>query len=107
MAPPVVNSEGPHGTDSEEKESENAQVSAPSKPALNIDSIRLESAAPTTHEVLQPPIQSLADLTSIDTSAEKTSTDPTTDVLDTAPATYIHPWDGPPVYPPGTYRGMF
>ena len=110
MAPPVVNSGDPDGTDSEDKASENAPLSAPSQAALNIDSTQLESAAPTTQEVLQPPNQSLSDLTSIDI-AEKHSTDPTADALDAAPATYVHPWDGPPakepVYPRGTYRGMF
>ena len=34
-----------------------------------------------------------------------------TTAIDEQPATFIHPWDGPPakepVYPPGTYRGMF
>ena len=34
-----------------------------------------------------------------------------TSAVDEPPATYINPWDGPPakepVYPPGTYRGMF
>ena len=34
-----------------------------------------------------------------------------TTAVNEQPATFIHPWDGPPakepVYPPGTYRGMF
>ena len=34
-----------------------------------------------------------------------------TSPVDNEATEYIHPWDGPPakepVYPPGTYRGMF
>ena len=34
-----------------------------------------------------------------------------TSAVDATPVTYLHPWEGPPakepVYPPGTYRGMF
>ena len=49
MAPPVLNSEDPGGTESE-KESENLKVPAPLEPTLNIDN-QLESSALSTDEV--------------------------------------------------------
>ena len=67
MAPPVVNSEDPDGTESD-KETENAPVRAPSEPPLNFDSSQIESAAPTSQQVLGPQNQSVSELTSIDTT---------------------------------------
>ena len=109
MAPPVVNSEDPDGTESD-RETENEPVSAPSEPPLNIDSSQTESAAPTSQQVIETPNKSVCELTSIDTT--KSDLEPQNNsVSDAAPAEFIHPWDGPPakepVYPPGTYRGMF
>ena len=63
MAPPVVNSEDPDGTEPD-RETENEPVSAPSEPPLNIDSSQIESAAPTSQQVLEPQNQSVSDLTS-------------------------------------------
>ena len=55
MAPPVVNSEDPDGTESD-RESENEPVSAPSEPPLNIDSSQTESAAPTSTQIIEMPL---------------------------------------------------
>ena len=72
MTPPVLNTEDPDQTGSD-KESKNAQVSAPLEPA---------QVSAQVSEVIQPPIELVSELTSIDTSAEKPSTDTTADVVD-------------------------
>jgi len=99
MAPPVVNSEDPDGTESD-RENEKEPVSVPSETPLN-DSSQTALAAPTSTEI----IQSATDTTKSDLETQNNS------ISDAAPAESIHPWDGPPakepVYPPGTFRGMF
>ena len=99
MAPPVVNSEDPDGTESD-RENEKEPVPVPSETPLN-DSSQTALAAPTSTEI----IQSATDRTKSDLETQNIS------VSDAVPAESIHPWDGPPakepVYPPGTFRGMF
>ena len=110
MAPLVTNSEDPDGTESE-KENETLKVPAPSETTVNNQN-QLESGAPSTDQVSfqsESPTESLSQLSS--DTAEKQVTETTADIVAPAQVTFIHPWDGPPaqepVYPPGTYRGMF
>ena len=107
MAPPVLNSADLSRWDSLWERKWTFKSTAPIEPTLNIDN-KLESAAPSTDEVSQSPIESVSELTS---NKNLLITDTIADVVDAAPVSYIHPWDGPPAkepdYPPGTYRGMF
>jgi hypothetical protein len=96
MAPPVVNSEDPDGTESD-RENETEPVPVASETPL-IDS---SQAAQTSTEI----IPSATDTTISNLETQNIS------VSEALAAESIHPWDGPPakepVYPPGTFRGMF
>ena len=99
MAPPVVNSEDPDGTESD-RENETEPVPVASETPL-IDSSQTALAAHTSTEIIPSATQTT--ISNLETQ--------NISVSEALAAESINPWDGPPakepVYPPGTFRGMF
>ena len=97
MAPPVVNSEDSDGTESD-REIETEPVPVASETPL-IDSSEAALAAHTSTEIIPSATQTT--ISNLETQI----------ISEALAAESINPWDGPPakepVYPPGTFRGMF
>ena len=107
MAPLVI-AQDPDLTDSEEEKKE-IQNSTESVQEKNEQLIIPPSSAESSTEIVASESSDASQLKVASENVEQ-SVQQTTAVNE-QPATFIHPWDGPPaeepVYPPGTYRGMF
>ena len=104
---PLVISQDPNLTDSEEEKKE-FKTSKEFVENNNEELIILTSSPDASEHVASK--VSATYIVEVDCKTDENSVAETS-AVDATPVTYLHPWEGPPskepVYPPGTYRGMF
>ena len=107
MAPLVI-AQDPDLTDSKEEKKE-IQNSTESVQEKNEQLIIPPSSAESSTEIVASESSDASKFKVASENVEHSVQETT--AVDEQPATFIHPWDGPPakepVYPPGTYHGMF